>query len=36
MVYDHDLCYKLRKDYYAFTIEFKCKDAFIKNWRDLR
>ena len=23
MVYDHDLCYKLRKDYYAFTIEFK-------------
>lgn len=23
MVYDHDLCFKLRKDYYSFSIEFK-------------
>lgn len=27
MVFDPELCFKLHKDYYAFTIEFKGRDG---------
>jgi hypothetical protein len=36
MVYDHDLCFKLRKDYYAFTIEFKGTLPLTENLTDFR
>lgn len=34
MVYDPEMCFTLHKDYYFFTIEFKCKSLFIQNFKD--